>query len=58
MGNAQNYTYFHSNYLLKAHNFRNAKTRFARRAIVRDYFGERGGEAFAKNGYNNLSKFI
>lgn len=37
-------------YFIKNHNFRHGITKYQRRALIRDSFGERNGEAFAQNG--------
>lgn len=50
MGHADNYTALHKNYLLKTHNFRHGKKKFARRALVRDSLKSLQGEAPAKIG--------
>jgi hypothetical protein len=48
----KNEIYLLSNYITKNHNFHNAITTFPRTGLVRDFFGEFGGEAFAASGYS------
>src|SRR5581483_6418647 len=45
-------------YLNKDHNFRVKTMTARRRAFVGDYFGSRGGEAFAASGYRNGAAFF
>ncbi|MBI3885758.1 MAG: glycoside hydrolase family 9 protein [Opitutae bacterium] len=45
-------------YLGKDHNFRHKIMPVQPRAIVGDYFGVRGGEAFAASGYRNAAPFV
>ncbi len=45
-------------YLNKDHNFRHRKVNPARRAVVGDYFGSRGGEAFAASGYRSFAPLV
>lgn len=46
------------NYLRKDHCFRAKEFEVPRRAFVGDYFGTRGGEAFAASGWRNFSTFF
>ncbi len=46
------------NYLTKDHNFRHGITRAPRRAILGDYFGARGGEAFAASGFRSFAPLV
>ena len=45
-------------YLNKDHNFRHRITRSPRRAILGDYFGIRGGEAFAASGFRSFAPLV
>ena len=45
-------------YLAKDHDYRHKIMPVQRRAIVGDYFGIRGGEAFAAGGYRNAAPFV
>jgi len=45
-------------YLNKDHNFRHKLINPRRRGVVGDYFGTRGGEAFAASGYRNFAPFF
>ncbi|MES2694345.1 MAG: hypothetical protein V4773_12790, partial [Verrucomicrobiota bacterium] len=45
-------------YLNKDHDFRNRKTNPARRALLGDYFGQRGGEAFAASGFRSFAPLV
>ncbi len=45
-------------YLNKDHSFRQAKTVAPRRAILGDYFGIRGGEAFAASGHRAFAPLV
>src|SRR5688500_6673357 len=45
-------------YLNKDHNFRHRITNPSRRAVVGDYFGIRGGEAFAASGYRSFAPLV
>ncbi|HUR57166.1 MAG TPA: hypothetical protein VM029_05625, partial [Opitutaceae bacterium] len=45
-------------YLNKDHAFRHAVTRPPRRAILGDYFGLRGGEAFAASGFRSFAPLV
>lgn len=45
-------------YLNKDHNFRHRVTNPPRRAIIADYFGNRGGEAFAASGYRAFAPLV
>jgi hypothetical protein len=45
-------------YLNKDHDFRHRKTSAPRRAVVGDYFGVRGGEAFAASGYRSFAPLV
>ena len=45
-------------YLNKDHNFRHKLINPRRRGVVGDYFGSRGGEAFAASGYRNFAPFF
>lgn len=45
-------------YLNKDHNFRHRVFTVARRGLVCDNFGERGGEAFASSGWRNFGAFF
>ena len=45
-------------YLNKDHNFRHAATNAPRRAILGDYFGTRGGEAFAASGFRSFAPLV
>ncbi len=45
-------------YLNKDHNFRHRQTNPARRAVVGDYFGSRGGEAFGASGYRSFAPLV
>src|SRR4029077_7451603 len=46
------------NYLNKDHNFRTKQFDLPRRGLVGDYFGARGGEAFAASGWRNFAPFF
>lgn len=46
------------NYLNKDHNFRHRKVNPERRAILGDYFGQRGGEAFAASGFRSFAPLV
>ncbi len=46
------------NYLNKDSNFRHRRTNPQRKAIVGDYFGARGGEAFAASGYRSFAPLV
>ncbi len=46
------------NYLNKDHNFRHRVTNYPRRAILGDYFGQRGGEAFAASGFRSFAPLV
>jgi hypothetical protein len=45
-------------YLNKDHNFRHGRINVQRRAIVGDYFGIRGGEAFSASGYRSFAPLV
>ena len=45
-------------YLKKDHNFRHRATAAPRRAILGDYFGTRGGEAFAASGFRSFAPLV
>jgi hypothetical protein len=45
-------------YLNKDHNFRHQLLTVNRRAIVGDYFGVRGGEAFSASGYRSFAPLV
>jgi hypothetical protein len=45
-------------YLNKDHNFRHRITSAPRRAILGDYFGVRGGEAFAASGFRSFAPLV
>jgi hypothetical protein len=45
-------------YLNKDHNFRGNLMTVPRRGLVGDYFGVRGGEAFAASGFRNFTPFF
>jgi hypothetical protein len=45
-------------YLNKDHNFRHRVTSAPRRAILGDYFGVRGGEAFAASGFRDFAPLV
>jgi hypothetical protein len=45
-------------YLDKDHNFRHRAFKVPRRAIVGDYFGVRGGEAFSASGYRSFAPLV
>ncbi|HVS53710.1 MAG TPA: glycoside hydrolase family 9 protein [Opitutaceae bacterium] len=45
-------------YLNKDHNFRHRVTNAPRRAILGDYFGVRGGEAFAASGFRDFAPLV
>ncbi len=45
-------------YLNKDHAFRNKKTTSPRRAILGDYFGARGGEAFGASGFRSFAPLV
>ena len=45
-------------YLNKDHNFRHRLLNVQRRAIVGDYFGVRGGEAFSASGYRSFAPLV
>src|SRR6185436_5454033 len=45
-------------YLNKDHNFRHRVTNTPRRAILGDYFGSRGGEAFAASGHRAFAPLV
>lgn len=45
-------------YLNKDHDFRQGLLAVKRRAIVGDYFGLRGGEAFSASGYRNFAPLV
>jgi len=45
-------------YLNKDHDFRHGLLSVKRRAIVGDYFGLRGGEAFSASGYRNFAPLV
>ena len=45
-------------YLNKDHDFRHRVFRVQRRAIVGDYFGVRGGEAFSASGYRSFAPLV
>ncbi len=45
-------------YLNKDHNFRHRKTNPPRRAVLGDYFGARGGEAFAASGFRSFAPLV
>ncbi len=45
-------------YLNKDHAFRHAQTRVQSRALVGDYFGLRGGEAFAASGHRSFAPLV
>jgi len=45
-------------YLDRDHNFRHRLLNVQRRAIVGDYFGVRGGEAFAASGYRSFAPLV
>ncbi len=45
-------------YLDKDHNFRHRKTTAPRKAILGDYFGVRGGEAFAASGFRSFAPLV
>jgi hypothetical protein len=45
-------------YLNKDHNFRHAAIHAPRRAILGDYFGLRGGEAFAASGFRSFAPLV
>jgi hypothetical protein len=45
-------------YLNKDHNFRHRITHSPRRAILGDYFGIRGGEAFAASGFRSFAPLV
>lgn len=45
-------------YLNKDHNFRHRLLNVPRRAIVGDYFGVRGGEAFSASGYRSFAPLV
>ncbi len=45
-------------YLGKDHNFRHKIMPVQNRAIIGDYFGVHGGEAFAASGYRNAAPFV
>ncbi|MGH7958219.1 MAG: C25 family cysteine peptidase, partial [Opitutaceae bacterium] len=45
-------------YLNKDHNFRHRISNAPRRAVVGDYFGLRGGEAFAASGYRSFAPLV
>lgn len=45
-------------YIAKDHNFRHRVFTPARRGLVCDNFGERGGEAFASSGWRNFGSFF
>ncbi|HWH68980.1 MAG TPA: hypothetical protein VNT26_06330, partial [Candidatus Sulfotelmatobacter sp.] len=46
------------NYLNKDHKFRTKQFDLPRRGIVGDFFGTRGGEAFAASGWRNFAPFF
>jgi hypothetical protein len=46
------------NYLNKDHNFRHRVTNPPRRAVLGDYFGIRGGEAFAASGFRSFAPLV
>ncbi|MDB6123353.1 MAG: hypothetical protein JWQ71_2346 [Pedosphaera sp.] len=46
------------NYLNKDHNFRHKLIDLPRRGLVGDYFGIRGGQAFAATGWRNFAPFF
>ena len=45
-------------YLDKDHNFRHRISNTVRRAIIGDYFGFRGGEAFSASGYRSFAPLV
>lgn len=45
-------------YLNKDHNFRHGLLNVQRRAIVGDYFGTRGGEAFSASGFRSFAPLV
>jgi hypothetical protein len=45
-------------YLNKDHNFRHRISDAARRALLGDYFGTRGGEAFAASGFRSFAPLV
>lgn len=45
-------------YLNKDHNFRHRISHAPRRAILGDYFGQRGGEAFAASGFRSFAPLV
>ncbi len=46
------------NYLNRDHNFRHRVIEYPRRAVLGDYFGIRGGEAFAASGYRAFAPLV
>ena len=46
------------NYLNKDHAFRHGRMPMPRRAVLGDYFGKRGGEAFAASGFRNFAPLV
>ena len=46
------------NYLNKDHAFRHGHMPAPRRAVLGDYFGRRGGEAFAASGFRNFAPLV
>ncbi len=46
------------NYLDKDHRFRHGEINVPRRAVLADYFGRRGGEAFAASGFRNFAPLV
>ncbi len=46
------------NYLNKDNNFRHRRTNPQRKAVVGDYFGSRGGEAFAASGFRSFAPLV
>lgn len=45
-------------YLNKDHNFRHHRLNVQRRALIGDYFGLRGGEAFSASGYRSFAPLV
>ncbi len=51
-------TYLFKQYLNKNHNYRSGGKKFRQAGVVDDHFGFKNGEAFAQNGWRNLSSLV
>jgi hypothetical protein len=51
-------TYLFKQYLAKNHSYRSGEKKFRQEGVVDDHFGFKNGEAFAQNGWRNLSSLV